>query len=493
MAGLIGAEGRFMKNTVNEVVEEIEKERDNSLKWFLSWKFITIFIFIIIALLLAGISYFQATRFNRHITINDTKVGGLTADQAMKKLESSLSKNEVYLGQEKILDGKDTKIGFTNEDLPSVKKLLKSQWTFFPSSKAKTFSLMPSKGNQDRSQTVKQQVEEKLTLMNKSLKAPQDADAHLEQGKIIVSKSVSGEQYDVPSLLKDFQKQELNSEIHLNALYLQPVKEDSPIVKNEEKMLQDLVQRTVDYKVQDQVYSLKGSDLIKNASVSKDMKVTIDPGDIKNKIAEINNTQSTLDKNFTFKTHSGSVISVKGQGYGWALNVEKETARIQEAFEKGENSLASANIYGHGWKGEGYGYETTTNNGIGDTYAEVSIAEQQIWIYKNGQLVVTTKVVTGRHNTNEDTHPGVWYILFKKSPSILKGTSVGHGGAYAVPVNYWAPFTNDGQGFHDASWRTNWASNAYIGAGSGGCVNTPPSVMKTVYDNLSTYEPVVIY
>ena len=102
-----------MKNTVNEVVEEIEKERDNSLKWYLNWKFIAIGIFIIIALLLAGISYFQATRFNRHITINDTKVGGLTADQAMKKLESSVSKNEVYLGQEKILDGKDTKIGFT--------------------------------------------------------------------------------------------------------------------------------------------------------------------------------------------------------------------------------------------------------------------------------------------------------------------------------------------------------------------------------------------
>ena len=53
--------------------------------------------------------------------------------------------------------------------------------------------------------------------MNKSLKAPQDAEAHLEQGKIIVSKSINGEQYDVASLLKDYQKQEYNSEIHLNA------------------------------------------------------------------------------------------------------------------------------------------------------------------------------------------------------------------------------------------------------------------------------------
>jgi hypothetical protein len=64
---------------------------------------------------------------------------------------------------------------------------------------------------------------------------------------------------------------------------------------------------------------------------------------------------------------------------------------------------------------------------------------------------------------------------------------------YQVNVNYWAPFTNDGQGFPDASWRGNWASNAYLTAGSHGCLNTPPSIMKTVYNNLSTNEPVVIY
>ncbi|GAA3324856.1 hypothetical protein GCM10020331_054400 [Ectobacillus funiculus] len=63
--------------------------------------------------------------------------------------------------------------------------------------------------------------------------------------------------------------------------------------------------------------------------------------------------------------------------------LQKETTRIMEAFEKkGKKSLSASNISGHGWKGEGYGYETTTNNGIGDTYAEVSIQEQRIWLYK---------------------------------------------------------------------------------------------------------------
>lgn len=56
---------------------------------------------------------------------------------------------------------------------------------------------------------------------------------------------------------------------------------------------------------------------------------------------------------------------------------------------------------------KGCGYETTANNGIGDTYAEVSIADRQIWIYKDGKLVVTTNVVTGKHSTGEDTSPCV--------------------------------------------------------------------------------------
>ncbi|PLS02245.1 L,D-transpeptidase family protein [Neobacillus cucumis] len=481
-----------MGMAVNESVEEIGRQREKSVKWFKNWKVLTPSIVILIAVIIAGISYYQANHFNSQIKINGIKVNGMTADEALQKLKSTVLTNKVYIGQEQILDGKDTKMGFSDQDLTGVKKILKEQKTFFPSSEAKNYTLMPKTTNQYRTQELKKQVEEKLVSMNKSLKVPKDAEAQLEQGKIIITKSINGEQYDVANLLKAYEQQGYTGDIRLNPQYILPIKEDSEIVKNEEKKLQELLQKTVEYKVQKKVYSLKASELIKNASVTKDMKVTIDTSDLKNKIAEINDSESTLDKNFTFKTHSGSVISVKGQGYGWALDVDKETSQVQAAFEKGEKSISASNIIGHGWSNEGYGYETTANNGIGDTYAEVSIADQHIWIYKNGKLVVSTNVVTGKHSTGEDTSKGVWYILYKRTPATLKGSHVGSG-SYEVKVNYWAPFTNSGQGFHDASWRSNWSGSAYLKAGSGGCVNTPSGIMKTVYSNLSTYEPVVIY
>ncbi|WP_042460019.1 L,D-transpeptidase family protein [Neobacillus dielmonensis] len=482
-----------METVTAQSVEGLSRNRVNPSKRPGKWLLITAIIIIIIAFILGGISYYQATHFNSNTQINGTKVGGLTAEEALKKLKTTVLKNTVYVGKQQIIDGDDMKMAFTEKDLPGVKKLLKTQWTFFPSSKEKSYSIMPSKMDEYRSQTLKKQVEEKLVSLNETLTAPQDAMAHLEEGKIVVAPSIDGEQYDVESLLKDYEKQEYISEIHLEPVYIQPVREDSEIVKNEQKKLQELLDQSVEYKVQDKVYPLKGSEVIKTATVSKDLKVSINADDIKTKVAEINNTQATLNKNFSFKTHSGSVISVKGQGYGWALDVDKETEQLQKAFENGEKSIAASNVIGHGWKGEGYGYDTLTNNGIGDTYAEVSISEQKIWIYKNGQLMVTTNVVTGKHSTGHDTSPGVWYILYKKSPSILTGRELGGKPSYRVEVQYWAPFTNDGQGFHDASFRSNWASNAYLNDGSHGCVNTPPSVMKTVYANLSTYEPVVIY
>ncbi|WP_430413643.1 L,D-transpeptidase family protein [Lederbergia citrea] len=449
-------------------------------------------IIIIIALIVAGMSYYQATRFNSKIMVNNIQVGGLTADKAINKLSSTKLTNRVYIGEELILDENETEMAFSDQDKSEIKKLLKSQWTFFPSFEEKNYWLIPKNKDEFRSETLPKQLEEKLQSLNESLKAPEDAEVKLVGGKIVVSNSDHGEQYDIAAILKDFKKQKYTSEIHLQPVFTQPIAEDSPIIKEEESKYRDFLARTVDYKVQDKVYTLKASELIKDASISKDMKVTITASDIKKKIDEINQSQSTLNKNFTFKTHSGKVISVKGQGYGWALDVEKEAALVQKAFEKETKSISASNIYGHGWTNEGIGYETTKNNGIGNTYAEVSIADQHIWIYKNGKLVVNTHVVTGKHSTGEDTSPGVWYILFKRTGYTLTGSAVGKPD-YAIKVNYWAPFTNSGQGFHDASWRTNWAGNAYLSDGSGGCVNTPPSVMKMVYDNLDTYDPVVIY
>jgi Putative peptidoglycan binding domain len=338
-------EGTLVENALEQSVGEINHSRKNKTQWYKNWKLIAVIIGIMIALILSGISFYQAKHFNANISINGIKVSGLTADDALKKLQSTVLTNKVYIGKELIIDGNDTKMGFTEEDLPEVKKLLKSQWTLFPSFKGKDYTLTPNKQDEYRSASLKTQLEQELNRRNENLQAPKDAQVTLQEGKITIINGSDGTQYDIPSLVKEYENQLFTSEIHLNSILKQPFKEDSQLVKDQEKKLQELLQKTVDYKVQDKVYTLKGSEVILNASVSTDMKVSIDANIIKNKITEINNAQSTLGKNFNFTTHSGSVISVKGEGYGWALDVEKEAALVQAAFEKGEKSTSASNIH----------------------------------------------------------------------------------------------------------------------------------------------------
>ncbi len=123
----------------------------------------------------------------------------------------------------------------------------------------------------------------------------------------------------------------------------------------------------------------------------------------------------------------------------------------------------------------------------------MSLAQQRMWIYTEGKLVFSTNVVTGNNGSGEDTSKGVWYVLYKRTNYVLEGQRVGNASGYAIEVDYWVPFTNPGQGFHDAGWRTNWSSNAFLTDGSVGCVNVTPSVMKEVYENLDVYDPVVVY
>lgn len=144
-----------MGSTATESVEEIDSRLVKKGKWYNNWKWITSGIVIILALILAALNYYQAKHFNANIKINGVNVGGLTSDEALNKLKSSVLKNVVYVGEKQIFDGKDTNLGFSDQDLSGVNKLLKSQQTVFPSSKEKDYSLVPNSGDPYRSQEMK--------------------------------------------------------------------------------------------------------------------------------------------------------------------------------------------------------------------------------------------------------------------------------------------------------------------------------------------------
>lgn len=129
-----------------------------------------------------------------------------------------------------------------------------------------------------------------------------------------------------------------------------------------------------------------------------------------------------------------------------------------------------------------------------DTYIEVSISKQYMWLYNDGKLVVSTPVVTGNMSKGWDTPTGTFSVWNKETDKVLDGATVGYD--YTLPVNYWMAIDYTGVGIHDNNWLT--SSNAEASRsqnstlGSHGCINTPSDLMATVYNNTPLGTPVYV-
>ncbi|MCD8015097.1 MAG: L,D-transpeptidase [Lachnospiraceae bacterium] len=59
-------------------------------------------------------------------------------------------------------------------------------------------------------------------------------------------------------------------------------------------------------------------------------------------------------------------------------------------------------------------------------------------------------------------------------------------------MTYWMPFAN-GQGLHDATWRSSFGGTLYQTYGSHGCINLPLAAAATIYNTITAGYPIIIY
>ena len=93
-------------------------------------------------------------------------------------------------------------------------------------------------------------------------------------------------------------------------------------------------------------------------------------------------------------------------------------------------------------------------NDYGDSYVEINLTGQHLFLYKNGSLVLETDVVTGKPDGSHETPPGVFGITYCEKNATLRGAN------YATPVSYWMPFNGD-IGLHDATWQPAFGGSLY--------------------------------
>lgn len=212
------------------------------------------------------------------------------------------------------------------------------------------------------------------------------------------------------------------------------------------------------------------------------LNVSLSKKKVEEYIAQLAKEYDTDGKSIKLKTTNQGTVTVPGGTYGWKINQKKETNRLIQLVKQGR-SVEKEPAYS---KRAETGIRTSVNSNP-KTYVEVSISEQHMWFYKNGKRIVDTAVVTGDVvRAGRRTHTGAYYIFYKQSPAVLRGAN------YASPVTFWMAFHN-GEGIHDASWRSSYGGSIYMGGGSHGCVNTPYSAVREIYHNATVGTPVFVY
>jgi hypothetical protein len=121
----------------------------------------------------------------------------------------------------------------------------------------------------------------------------------------------------------------------------------------------------------------------------------------------------------------------------------------------------------------------------------VSISQEELYAYNNGQLFITTPVTTGQ--VQLPTPTGTYHIFAKYSPyTFISPWPVGSPFYYStVTANYAMEWRADGYFLHDAPWRTvfgkgtnylHWDPQMGEDPGSHGCINVPTPAMAQIYN-----------
>ena len=317
--------------------------------------------------------------------------------------------------------------------------------------------------------------------------APQDAKLEFDGTQYVITPEVVGNTLDREKVKAaviaavDAGKTEIN--LDEEGCYLKPsVYQDDASLVAERDQLNQYMKTNLTYDFGDRTETVDAS-LIKDWIVKgEDGQYTVDEDKVMDYVKQLAYKYDTFGLAHDFTTSHGEKITLqRGGDYGWVMKKQATADELVQYIKEGKTgTIEPVYLY------EGKSRDT---NDIGDTYVEISIEEQRMWCYKDGQLIVDTPVVTGNPNKEGCATPAgcVWAIDAKKHGAVLTGEG------YTQPVTYWMPF-NGNVGIHDAdTWRSEYGGEIYKTNGSHGCVNTPTENARKIFEAVEIGTPVIVY
>lgn len=439
-----------------------------------------------LAAIYMGISIYFESHFCFGTTIDGIDVGGKTPEQVEKLIQQEIENYSLRLtGREnakEIITGKDIFIEpvFQGETAALLEKQMGFYWISYLFSgqeleleKAVTYDEDALQKTLDRL-SISDAANQRETV-NAGVEYA-DGSYHLipaDYGTVINKNTLKRQVGEAVLVLED------ELDLEETGCYMVPeVCDDDPKLLALIEKLNRSIAMTFTYDFQEKTEVIAKETIAEWLSVSDDLEMLIDEEAVMEYVKSLGKKYNTAYYPKTLETSYGTTVTINNGHYGWRIHSAEETAQLLLDIAAGED-VTREPIYELRANSHG-------ENDYGDSYVEINLTAQHLFVYKDGALVVESDFVSGCVAKNHATPGGAFAVTYKTRDAVLRGAD------YATPVSYWMPFNGD-IGMHDLKSRKAFGGDIYLTNGSHGCINLPLSAAKTIYETIDKGWPVLVY
>ncbi len=435
-----------------------------------------------------GMSYYQ-DKFMPGTIINGTDCTQMTVPQVKELLQQKVDSFKLEIrergGKTEELTGTD--LGLKYVDDGSVDKIMEDQdvelWQYYLNG---TREFTVESAFDYNKEDIPYLVKNLDCMQPENITKPEDAYIDEDPNGFFIVPEVEGNEADeakVISLVENaLTNLDLDVDLEEAGVYYKPqIYKDAPDLVAAMEQSNRLISAEIIYDFSDRQWKAD-KDLIRSWMITQpDGSSLLDEEKVYAWIEEMAYATDTFGLPRTFMTSYGVPIELEGGGdYGWAMDTETTGAQLIQYIYQGNKMTVEPAYF--------YSANSRAENDIGGRYVEVCISEQTMWAYENGELLVTTPIISGCVEKGYSTPSGsVWAIDAKKNDWWFTTFP----DAFS---SYWMPFNGE-CGIHDASWQSagDYTKTYYISNGSHGCLNTPYDAVRIVFGHMEIGDPVVVY
>jgi hypothetical protein len=268
--------------------------------------------------------------------------------------------------------------------------------------------------------------------------------------------------------------------LHESGCYVEPkIRSTSDIMTKAKEKANQLAKAKVTYTFGEDTEVVDGAQIGKWLVIDKNSKVSLSKDKVKKYVESLASKYNTFGVKRPFRNGFGEDMVIRGGDYGWWMNTSKETDALIKLITSGKTVTKEPSYYQRA--------VNFSKKDYGDTYVEVNITKQHMFLFVKGKKIIDSAIVTGNETKGNGTPVGIFPVLYTQRNAVLKGAD------YRTNVSYWMPFVGN-VGLHDANWRHGkFGGKIYLRSGSHGCVNLPPEVAKTIFQYVKRGTPVIVY